>query len=228
MGCAFDLAPSGRVRDASDPDAKAVSASSVPSRRAPLTIVRCLRPAVAGLLAAALAGTAAPASAGGERSLYLDGDSLAVGAGLFLRGFLPGWEIAAATGVSRHVSEGASAVRGRGTRLERVLVLSLGTNDDPRAVSRFAGHVLEVLRAAGEHRCVIWTTIARPPYRGVSWDGYNEALRQLARRRTNLRLFDWAAIARAHPGWFGPDGVHPAPAGYRALAAALARLIRAC
>ena len=44
----------------------------------------------------------------------------------------------------------------------------------------------------------------------------------------DLRVLDWAAMARAHPSWFGRDGVHPTMTGYRARAAATARLVRAC
>jgi lysophospholipase L1-like esterase len=75
---------------------------------------------------------------------------------------------------------------------------------------------------------VIWSTINRPPYNGVAYDGYNRAIAAVARAHPNLHVFDWAAMARAHPQWFGPDGVHPTNTGYRARAAALARLIKSC
>jgi lysophospholipase L1-like esterase len=35
-------------------------------------------------------------------------------------------------------------------------------------------------------------------------------------------------MARAHPSWFGRDGVHPTMSGYRARAAATARLVQRC
>ena len=59
-------------------------------------------------------------------------------------------------------------------------------------------------------------------------EGFNAVLRELDRRSGVLRVFDWAALARAHPAWFGPDGVHSTAAGYRARAAGVARLARAC
>ena len=52
--------------------------------------------------------------------------------------------------------------------------------------------------------------------------------RRIARHRANLRVFDWVAMAHAHPSWFGSDGVHPTTTGYRARAAAIARLVRGC
>jgi lysophospholipase L1-like esterase len=88
--------------------------------------------------------------------------------------------------------------------------------------------VRDVVRIAGPRGCVIWSTIARPPYDGVSYDGYNRALRRIARARPSLRVFDWQALSRDNPQWFGSDGVHPSAAGYRARATALARLVKTC
>jgi lysophospholipase L1-like esterase len=164
------------------------------------------------------------------RTLYVDGDSLAVGTGWYLSTYLHGWAVRGTVAVSRHAYQGVEAVeeRAREGLLERVVVVDLGTNDDPGAVSRFAGYVREVVRAAGPSRCVIWSTIHRPPYAGVSYNGYNAALRSLDARYPNLHVFDWAALAATHPEWFGSDGVHPSMAGYRARAAGLARLIKHC
>ena len=53
-------------------------------------------------------------------------------------------------------------------------------------------------------------------------------LRRAAISYRNFRVFDWQALAKAHPQWFGSDGVHPTAAGYRVRAAALARLIKTC
>ncbi len=178
-------------------------------------------------LAFAAASAAAPTRAA-ARSVYFDGDSLAVGTGWYLGAYLRGWVVHETAVVSRHASQGASAVESRGTSLERVVVVDLGTNDDPSQVSRFRSYVRDVVRAAGASRCVIWSTINRPPYNGISYDGYNRALAAVARAHPNLHVFDWAGMARAHPEWFGSDGVHPTNTGYRARAAALARLIRNC
>jgi len=184
------------------------------------------------LIAAAGAATAVFAAPGrsAARTLYVDGDSLSVGTGWYLPSFLHGWTMKGTTAVSRHASEGVASVeeRAREGLLERVVVVDLGTNDDPSAVSTFRGYVLGVLRAAGPSRCVIWSTINRPPYGGVSYDGYNSVLRTLDARYRNLHVFDWAARAKTHPEWFGSDGVHPSSAGYRARASGLAWLVKHC
>ena len=112
--------------------------------------------------------------------------------------------------------------------LPRVVVVSVGTNDDPGAVGAFRRVVRDTLALAGPSRCVVWATIVRPPYRGVSYSAYNRALRAVARHHENLLLLDWAAMAVRHPSWFGPDGVHPSMPGYRARARAIAHLVQHC
>jgi len=184
------------------------------------------------VLAAACAtgGAVAVASRSAARTLYVDGDSLSVGTGWYLSTFLPGWTLRGTVAVSRHAYQGVDAVEARAKEglLERVVVVDLGTNDDPSAVSTFKGYVLGVVRAAGPSRCVIWSTINRPPYNGVSYDGYNAALLALDKRYGNLHVFDWAKLARSHPAWFGSDGVHPTMTGYHARASGLAWLIKRC
>jgi GDSL-like Lipase/Acylhydrolase family len=184
---------------------------------------------VLGLFAAAGAAFAS-GTRSTSRTLYVDGDSLSVGTGWYLPAHLRGWTLNETTAVSRHASEGVAAVeyRARAGLLERVVVVDLGTNDDPSAVSRFRSYVLAVIRAAGPSRCVIWSTINRPPYNGISYDGYNAVLRSLDARYRSLHVFDWAKLARAHPEWFGSDGVHPTSTGYRVRASGLAWLVKHC
>jgi GDSL-like Lipase/Acylhydrolase family len=175
-------------------------------------------------------GTLVPAArtATEQRTVHVDGDSLAYGTDLYLPRYLPGWTITQAVDVSRHSSDGAAAIAALGPSLPRVVVVSLGTNDDPGAVEQFASSVRRVVRAAGPSRCVIWSTIVRPPYRGVSYAGYNRVLHSAARRWQNFHVFDWVALAEHHRSWFGADGVHPSMAGYRARAVRLARLVKSC
>ena len=171
---------------------------------------------------------ASPGPAAGSRNVLSYGDSLSVGTDLFLGQYLSGWNIRSSASISRHADEVPDALRGYGRSLPRVIVVSAGTNDDPGRVSGFARIVRRTLAIAGPARCVVWSTIVRPPYQGVSYAGYNRALEAIAAGHGNLRVFDWAAMARAHPSWFGSDGVHPTASGYRVRAAAIARLVRGC
>ena len=168
------------------------------------------------------------AGAAGPRTVLHYGDSLTVGTGAYLSSFLPGWSITESGRVGRHAGEGPDAVRSLHSSLPRVLAISLGTNDDPAAVGAFATVVRSIEAAAGRARCVIWSTVARGPQNGVTYEGYNRVLRQAAATYANFRIFDWQALSKKHPEWFGGDGVHPSADGYRARAAAIARLVKSC
>lgn len=189
------------------------------SRLAPLLVLVLLLGTVVG---------AARAHGGGVKRVYVDGDSIAYGTDLFLAAYLRGWTISTSVDVSRHTYQGVATIEvlGRDGTLPYVVVVNLGTNDDPRAVRQFNSYVVRVVRAAGPERCVIWATIVRPPYAGVSYDGLNRVLVAAAARWQSFHVFDWRPLARAHPAWFGSDGVHPSIPGYRVRAKLLASFIR--
>ena len=182
----------------------------------------------AALLAGLVVSSAAVAGTGAVRSLYVDGDSIAYGTDLFLPGYLRGWTIRSAVDVSRHTYQGVASIEAleHDGALPYAVVVNLGTNDDPRAVTLFRSYVERVVQAAGPERCVIWSTIVRPPYAGVSYSAFNGVLTRAAARSKSFHVFDWRGLARAHPAWFGSDGVHPSIQGYRVRAAQLATFIR--
>ena len=155
------------------------------------------------------------------------GDSLAVGASPHLAQALPGWRIEELARTSKPTAEGVAEVTQRSGSLPGVIAVSLGTNDDPSAVSTFQGQVQTVLEAAGP-RCVVWANIVRPPYAGVSYAGYNRVLARLASTRPNLRIVDWAGIVAADPSLLADDGVHATTAGYAARGRAFAQAARSC
>jgi hypothetical protein len=179
------------------------------------------------LLAAGLALTPAAASAA-ERSLLVNGDSLAEGTRPYVPGELPGWRVRQSTKVSRHAAEGDDVMRGYGRSLPRVIHVSLGTNDDPSQAAAFRAAVGDVMDVAGEDRCVVWANIVRPPYGGVSYRGYNRVLASEDERRDNLLVLNWVRMVRRHPEWLARDRVHVSAAGYAARASAVARLVRRC
>ena len=192
------------------------------------------RPACAGgsmrrglaVLAAGLA--LAPTAAAAERSLLVNGDSLAEGTRPYVPPALPGWRVKQSTSVSRHAYEGDEVMRRYGSALARVIHVSLGTNDDPGDLDGFRAAIGDVMRVAGGRRCVVWANIVRPPYRGVSYRGYNRVLGQEARNRDNLRVLNWVRMVREHPEWLADDGVHVSAEGYQARAEAVARAVRRC
>ncbi len=186
---------------------------------------------VVASLVAVLLGTAllalSGASAGAHARTVLDlGDSLSVGTAPYLRARLDGYRVAPIHDVGLHAYDAAAIVARRRGSLPTVLVVSAGTNDDPRIVSTFWRSVRRVVTAAGTRRCVVWPTIVRPEAVGAGYEGLNGALTRLAARHRNLVLVDWVAMVRRHPSWLSPDGVHVSVEGYRARAAAIAAAVR--
>lgn len=153
------------------------------------------------------------------------GDSLSVGAAPYLRARLRGYRIDGIHDVGLHAYDAAAIVARSPRTLPPVLILSAGTNDDPRIVSTFSHAISRVLGAAGPGRCVVWSTIVRPPAVGTTYDGLNRALARAASRHANLVLVDWVGMVRRHPRWLAGDGVHVTQAGYRARASAIATTV---
>lgn len=181
------------------------------------------------VLAVLVAGLVlAPAASAAEQRLLVNGDSLAKGTGPYIPRELPEWSVTQSTAVGRHASEGDDVMRRYGSQLPRVIHVSLGTNDDPGDVDGFRDSIADVMKVAGRARCVVWANVVRPPYRGVSYRGYNRALADEASRRENLHVLNWVRMVRRHPEWLARDGVHATAAGYRARAKAVARYVARC
>ena len=186
---------------------------------------------IASLLLACLVLLAAPA-AGSEpvdrRSAFVLGDSLALGTFPHLPALLPEWSLTRHALVGYRTAAGAQRLRSLGDRLPPNVLLSLGTNDDPRRLEEFRRDVRSILATAGRRRCVVWANIARPPVAGVSYDRFNRVLAREALLHRQLRIVDWWAMTRSHPEWLRRDRVHATPAGYRARAAASVRALGGC
>jgi hypothetical protein len=187
-----------------------------------------LRLALLAALAATLLIGPPPASAAKGRSLLVVGDSLTVGTKPYIRRYLRGWRVHQRVAISTQAAEGPGIMRGYGRRLPRVVFVNLGTNGSPGAVGYFASALRRVMRVAGPRRCVVWSTIKRPPVGGTSYSRLNRVLVAQAKRRPNLILFPWLRMARAHPSWFGEDGVHVTAAAYKVRARAMAAKVKEC
>jgi lysophospholipase L1-like esterase len=179
----------------------------------------------------AFAIAAMPAGAGHHRHrkpmVFVDGDSLAVGTEPYLPGDLHGFHVRQSASISRHAPEGVEILRHL-ARLPRMIVMSLGTNDDPGAVDTFRSAVRAAIHIAGRDRCVVWVNIVRPAVGGHSYAGYNRVLAEENRSHRTLRVVKWTHIVRAHSLPLSSDGVHPTADGYQVRARAIAREVRAC
>jgi hypothetical protein len=98
----------------------------------------------------------------------------------------------------------------------RVWIIGLGSNDvgfTTTSIPRATAYIDAMLDAIGPGREVLWINIT---HHEPDWQAaWNEALVEVAARRLNLHIFDWASIVAQHPDWVGSDHVHSTPTGYR-------------
>ena len=137
------------------------------------------------------------------KRVYVVGDSLGVGTAPYLQNHLSRWRTIQTHAISRHAPDGVEILRVRkavGKRYGPVIVMQLGTNDDPRNVSSFHASVKSVLAVAGRKRCVVWANVVRPKVAGATYDGYNAVFAEFASKRANLRVLDWVSLVRGNPG----------------------------
>jgi peptidoglycan/LPS O-acetylase OafA/YrhL len=100
-------------------------------------------------------------------------------------------------------------------------VLALGTNDTADVyVGSSIGlpaRIDRMMSAIG-NQPVMWVNVksllAGGPYSEDDMQQWNSALIQACSRYPNMRIFDWASVAR--DSWFIPDGIHYTSAGYAA------------
>src|SRR5579875_1848915 len=102
-------------------------------------------------------------------------------------------------------------------------VLALGTND---AADVYVGssvgdaqRIREMMSTIGDQP-VMWVNVktlnSGGPYAERNMQGWNRALVRACARYPNMRVFDWASVARRR--WFIPDGIHYYSPGYAARA----------
>jgi len=109
-------------------------------------------------------------------------------------------------------------------------VIALGTNDTADvAVGSQVGLMTRIQRmmAAAHGEPVMWVNLrsllASGPYSEADMLTWNATLLRACARYPNLRVFDWAALARAK--WYISDGIHFTSAGYAARGRDIARAL---
>lgn len=155
------------------------------------------------------------------------GDSLEVGAGPRLQRALPGDDVQVDAEVGRPSVTGLRVLAERIEPRHDVIVFDLGTNDDPGTPEQTAANLEAAARLAGD-RCMVVSSITKPPQNGVPDTALNEAIEGFAASRPRTRLADWRALTAARPGLLHPDRVHGTPRGYDARARLVADAVRAC
>jgi peptidoglycan/LPS O-acetylase OafA/YrhL/lysophospholipase L1-like esterase len=113
--------------------------------------------------------------------------------------------------------DAAQQLRRRGFR--GCWVLALGTNDTADvAVGSNVGLMTRIQRmmAAAHGEPVMWVNVisllSSGPYAEPNMRKWDQTLLQACARYPNMRVFNWAALAKR--GWFINDGIHYTSAGY--------------
>jgi lysophospholipase L1-like esterase len=111
-------------------------------------------------------------------------------------------------------------------------VIALGTNDTADVVAgSTVGRMTRIARmmSVADGEPVLWVDVrslrGSGPYAETSMRQWNDALRAACARYPNMRIFDWASVAKDR--WFISDGIHYTSAGYAARARLIAGALAA-
>ncbi|HEY5888790.1 MAG TPA: hypothetical protein VIT24_13725 [Acidimicrobiales bacterium] len=202
--------------------------STTSVRRRPSSVVRLLLAAVIAATLAAAFETGAASEAGAAAQTapeaspqgvpLLVGDSLSYAAKPLLPTF---WRVRAWPGMALH--EALDLLLDSSPRSARCVVVALGSNDvgDGRTAAQMRSSIVRVNEMLPRHPCVLWTTVKVHGVHsmlGSGWDASAERWNRVLAQYADGTILDWDAIARAHPGWFVPDGLHMRRAGRIAYA----------
>ena len=105
-----------------------------------------------------------------------------------------------------------------------VYVLAIGNCDIKDGPSRFIPWIEQALDATADVPVVLWVNVIEDGlnYYHPNWATwarqFNAELRRQDALRTNLRVLDWNARARANPSWIWRDGLHLTASGQWAYA----------
>jgi lysophospholipase L1-like esterase len=109
-------------------------------------------------------------------------------------------------------------------------VLALGTNDTADlAVGSNVGMAARIQRMMSviKGQPALWINVRSlvhaGPYAERNMQTWNGALLRACRRYPNMRVLNWAAMAK--PSWFIADGIHYTSAGYVKRSALIARAL---
>jgi hypothetical protein len=109
-------------------------------------------------------------------------------------------------------------------------VIALGTNDTADVyVGSSVGlstRIKRMMSVIGDQPVMlvnVKSLVASGPYAETNMQLFNQALVQACPKYPNMRIFDWASVAR--DSWFIPDGIHYYSPGYAARAHLIANAL---
>lgn len=158
-----------------------------------------------------------PPLTGGDRSVYVLGDSVLLGARETVPAALAGWVVTMDTVGSRRLPQGIEVLRAVRPQLGAVVVIQQG-NNYIEAEGSFAAQIDEAMRVLEGVPRVVWLTVAE---RWPSRVAINQAIRAAPSRWPNAVVADWAVLIAQHPE-YAEDLLHLSPSGRVAIASLIA------
>lgn len=156
----------------------------------------------------------------GSKAVLIVGDSLTVGSRTSLIKGLEssGWE------VQVQAEQGDTILRAGGkikkvSRIPRLVVSALGTNDWARSESEIVEYGEKFIKKVGQDRTVLWVNVfldesKNPKY--SNWESVNKGINRLASENSDkVRVFDWYKYVKDNNITTLQDGVHYSAEDYR-------------
>jgi len=196
-------------------------------------------PAASETKAPAVSASYIAASASAKiASVYIQGDSLTVPISALLAKLMPRDLLTISAKIGRPLSVGLAQLTARSKlrALDQIIVMEMGSNDDPALTSLFGRRIDQTMALVGPDRCAVWVNLYQRATKKVGktrvtynvYDGLNTVISLAAKKYKKLSVVNWAAAAAKQPTWFGSDGVHPNDAGSAVLAQMMAGAVDKC
>ncbi|MEI7692199.1 MAG: hypothetical protein WCJ50_06705 [Actinomycetes bacterium] len=171
-------------------------------------------------------------------SVYIQGDSLTVPISALLAKLMPRDQLTISAKIGRPLRVGLAQLTARSKLhgLDQIIVMEMGSNDDPALPSIFGRMIDQTMAVVGPDRCAVWVNLYQRATKKVGktrvaynvYDALNTVISVAARKYKKLSVVNWAAAAAKQPTWFGSDGVHPNDAGSAAFAQMIAGAVDKC
>ncbi len=182
---------------------------------------------VAGALLTALALAAPTASASGNGSALVVGDSLAILTSPYLERYLPGVPLTVNAEGGYNSYQILDLFKESYDPSYSVVVFDAGTNDNPAYPEILAENLAAVAATVGD-RCMVVPTVHGFTVDGIDNTGKNRVVEAFAASRPGTQVPDWAGAVDTHPELMQADDLHPIAEGADYRAQLIARGIQGC
>ncbi|HEY5709743.1 MAG TPA: hypothetical protein VIS51_10135 [Solirubrobacterales bacterium] len=182
---------------------------------------------VAGALLTALTLATPSASASGNGSVLVVGDSLQILTSPYLERYLPGVPVTVNAEGGYNSYQILDLFKESYDPSQSVIVFDAGTNDNPAYPEILAENLAAVAATVGD-RCMVVPTVHGFTVNGIDNTGKNRVVEAFAASRPGTQVPDWAGAVATHPELMQADNLHPISEGADLRAQLISRGIQGC